>query len=226
MVVIVGHRGAPSTEVENTVEAVRAAQAQGADAVEIDVRLSSDGVPVLLHDRTFHRIWDRDERPEDLTHEQISRLRPDGGDAHVPTLAEVAGAVDLELIVDLKNGDGVHHVMDQLKAAGAANRARFIGEPEVLTQVRRALPDAEIVLSHDLERDPTDLVTAIRPIALNLPWDRVDSTTAAQVRDYGCSLWTYCVDTPADLERAMSLGATGIISNNIPALGLPRREVA
>ena len=47
---VVAHRGASSTHPENTVAAFDAAVASGADVVELDVRLTSDGVPVVLHD--------------------------------------------------------------------------------------------------------------------------------------------------------------------------------
>ena len=49
-VTAVGHRGDPYRVRENTLASLRSALEQGADAVEIDVRLTRDGVPVLLHD--------------------------------------------------------------------------------------------------------------------------------------------------------------------------------
>lgn len=51
---IVSHRGlAPAVRHENTIASVEAAFASGADAVEVDVRVTADGVPVLHHDRTL-----------------------------------------------------------------------------------------------------------------------------------------------------------------------------
>ena len=47
----VAHRGDPYRVRENTIDSLRSALDRGADAVEIDVRLTRDGVPVLLHDR-------------------------------------------------------------------------------------------------------------------------------------------------------------------------------
>ena len=47
---IVAHQGAPTTEApENTMPALQRAVASGADAVELDVRLTADGVPVVYH---------------------------------------------------------------------------------------------------------------------------------------------------------------------------------
>ncbi len=59
-VTAVAHRGDPYRFRENTIDSLRSALEQGADAVEIDVRLTRDGVPVLLHDATLKRLWERD----------------------------------------------------------------------------------------------------------------------------------------------------------------------
>lgn len=50
MTLVIGHRGAPLAEPENTVAAFRAAAAQGADGVELDVRRTADGALAVHHD--------------------------------------------------------------------------------------------------------------------------------------------------------------------------------
>lgn len=56
----VAHRGDPYRHRENTLDSLRSALERGADAVETDVRLTRDGVPVLLHDETLKRLWQHD----------------------------------------------------------------------------------------------------------------------------------------------------------------------
>ena len=52
---IIGHRGASAVAPENTMAAFREAIAVGADGIEFDVRLTRDGVPVVIHDSTLRR---------------------------------------------------------------------------------------------------------------------------------------------------------------------------
>jgi glycerophosphoryl diester phosphodiesterase len=52
---IIGHRGASAVAPENTLSAFARAVRDGADGVELDVRLSRDGVPVVIHDATLPR---------------------------------------------------------------------------------------------------------------------------------------------------------------------------
>ncbi|HEX6125738.1 MAG TPA: glycerophosphodiester phosphodiesterase family protein [Pyrinomonadaceae bacterium] len=71
---IIAHRGASALAPENTLAAFKRAIEVGADGVEFDVRLSKDGVPVVIHDATLLRTAGVNERVTDLTAEQLSRL--------------------------------------------------------------------------------------------------------------------------------------------------------
>src|SRR5688572_21349320 len=71
---IIAHRGASAVAPENTLSAFKKAIDAGADGVEFDVRLSKDGVPVIIHDNNILRTTGVDQRVADLTAEQLSRL--------------------------------------------------------------------------------------------------------------------------------------------------------
>ena len=69
------HRGDWRHAPENSIAALQAALAvPGCDGVEFDVRLSSDGVPVLLHDETLQRVQGRSERVDALRARDLEDL--------------------------------------------------------------------------------------------------------------------------------------------------------
>ena len=68
---IIGHRGASVVALENTLPAFAAAIAAGADGIEFDVRLSGDGVPVIIHDDTLTRTHGVRRRVVDLSAEEL-----------------------------------------------------------------------------------------------------------------------------------------------------------
>src|SRR5215813_13746554 len=70
---IIGHRGASALAPENTIAAFDLALKSGADGIEFDVRLSRDGVPVIIHDETLRRTALRSERVVDLTAEELKK---------------------------------------------------------------------------------------------------------------------------------------------------------
>jgi glycerophosphoryl diester phosphodiesterase len=71
---IIGHRGAAAVAPENTMAAFREALAVGADGIEFDVRLTRDGVPVVIHDSTLRRTGGLPHRVADLTSAEISKI--------------------------------------------------------------------------------------------------------------------------------------------------------
>ena len=71
---IIGHRGASGRLPENTVAAFRGALSDGADGVELDVRLSADGRAVVIHDATLARTSGVRGRVSDLTAAELARF--------------------------------------------------------------------------------------------------------------------------------------------------------
>ena len=90
------HRGEPTPRItENTVQAFQRAVAGGARSVESDLRLTSDGVWILMHDGTVNRTTNGTGRVAQMTLAQIRALRTDGGQ-RVPTFDEAVSALPAE----------------------------------------------------------------------------------------------------------------------------------
>ena len=72
--VIIGHRGAHLEAPENTLAAFRKAKENGCVAVEFDLDLTKDGVPVIIHDDTVDRTTDGTGKVSELTFAEIKKL--------------------------------------------------------------------------------------------------------------------------------------------------------
>src|SRR6185295_1303429 len=92
---IIGHRGASAVAPENTMAAFREAIAVGADGIEFDVRLASDGVPVVIHDSTLRRTGGLNQRVADLSSQELSKV--DVGTWFAPRFANEAAPSLTEL---------------------------------------------------------------------------------------------------------------------------------
>lgn len=164
--IVVAHRGAPLVEPENTIPAFEAAAAAGADAVEFDVRLTADGVPVVMHDAAVDRTTRGSGLVRDLTVEALGRLTiatPGGGETRVPTLEAALAAlsgrtgVDIEL-KQLPGEPDFEPEADRLVGATlrALDAVAFVGpvllssfNPLALDAVRRMSPGFPIGLLTD-----------------------------------------------------------------------------
>ncbi|PWG08465.1 glycerophosphodiester phosphodiesterase [Streptomyces sp. V2] len=215
----VAHRGDPYRFRENTLDSLRSALSRGADAVEIDVRLTRDGVPVLLHDETMGRLWEVDRPLGSLSAAEV-RGMTEGG---VPTLVEALAATEgARVMVDLPGTRDVRvarRVVDVVREAGAADRVYYCADARAMLAVRGADPSAEIALTHtSLAPIRPTLLAAIRPRWLNYRFSLVDRPLAERVHRDGHLLSVWTPDTARSLRRLIDLGVDSITTNRIDLL--------
>ena len=120
---VVAHRTCPNHAPENSLEGIARAAALGADAVEVDVRLTRDVRPILLHDRTLRRSTGNPAPVWALAQNDIRRLRL-ANEERVPTfgLALEALPPGLQMAVHVKVGRAIHPVLDEIRNQGAESR--------------------------------------------------------------------------------------------------------
>ncbi|SED82258.1 glycerophosphodiester phosphodiesterase [Ruania alba] len=108
---IYAHRGASAEQPENTLAAFDRAIELGVDGIELDVHLSADGVPVVIHDDTLDRTTSGTGAVNAHTEAELARTDAGSGE-HVPTLAEVLDLVgaDAQVNVEIKDPAAVDAV--------------------------------------------------------------------------------------------------------------------
>ncbi|MBA0051840.1 glycerophosphodiester phosphodiesterase [Streptomyces sp. AJS327] len=215
-VAAVAHRGAPHVARENTLAAFRAALAAGADAVELDVRLTRDGVPVVLHDRTLERLWECPEAVAALSAREL-RARTGGG---VPTLAEALELLrPVRVLIDLPAVEAVAATLAVVAGQGAAGRVYYCGGPAAMRAVRAGDPAAEIALTWQRTAPMRgSLLDSVRPRWLNYRFGVLDRERVrrAHAAGYLVSAWT--VDRPRTMRRLAAMGVDALTSNRVAAL--------
>ncbi|MCC2662220.1 MAG: glycerophosphoryl diester phosphodiesterase [Geminicoccaceae bacterium] len=142
---VCGHRGYSLRYPENTLPALQAAKAAGATTVEIDVVLTADGEPILLHDLALDRTTDGSGFAADLDLARIraldagGRFDPRFAGTPIPALAEAlawAKREDMGLVLEIKEAErpdlAVDRVAALLETAGAADRVIVISFDHVV----------------------------------------------------------------------------------------------
>jgi glycerophosphoryl diester phosphodiesterase len=134
---VIGHRGNRAHAPEDTLESFRQAAALGVDALEMDLHLSRDGAPVVIHDPTLERTSDgsgavADRRVAELQRVDAgARFTTDAGRTNpyrgtgitVPTLEEVLAAHPaIPMILEIKALAAAGPVLDMLERTGARDR--------------------------------------------------------------------------------------------------------
>ena len=212
---VIGHRGAPRRAPENTVGAIEAASAEGADGVEIDVRVAGDGSVVVLHDADLDRTT---AARGPVTAAHLVLLRSLG----VPTLADVVALTDrlgLWLNIEVKEAD--ERIAAALAGVGLAHGgvvSSFL--PAALALVAAAAPHLPRAL---LTLPGTDAAEACVAASVHGHWNPFFLTvledpgtvTRAHASGLGVHVWT--VDD-ADHVRAMAAAGVDSVITNDPAL--------
>ncbi|MEW2422795.1 MULTISPECIES: glycerophosphodiester phosphodiesterase [Streptomyces] len=218
-VTAVAHRGDPYRVRENTLLSLRSALALGADAVEIDVRLTRDGVPVLLHDATLRRLWELDRPLLSLSAAEVRGLTAGG----VPTLEEALAVCEgSRVMLDLPGTPDVRtarRIVDVVRACGAEERVYYCAGAPAMLAVRAADPAAEIALTWTTKAPPRPgLLAAVRPRWLNYRFTLVDRALAERVHRDGLLLSAWTPDTARSMRRLLDAGVDSITTNRVDVL--------
>lgn len=216
---VIGHRGAPYAHRENTLASLRSALEAGADAVEIDVRLTRDGTPVLLHDATLDRLWGHDRPLSSLTFGKLCELTSGGVPTLRDALALTAGYPAARALIDLPDAAAASGAVTEVHESGAAGRAYYCGGGRAMLAVRAEDTDAEIALSWARSAPPRRaLLARIGPRWLNYHFGLVTGELVRRVHDdgYACAAWT--VDTPRAVRRLLRAGVDAVTTNRVAAL--------
>lgn len=144
---IAAHRAGHLRAPENSLAAIDEAIAEGADIVEIDIKVSADGVPFLMHDQTVTRTTGGEGDAERLTYAQVRQLTLKGGQEPPPTLLEALRRTCGRVLVDLDlKTDRVAPIAAVVEGLGMTDQVIFFdGDSAVLRQVRGLAPRARVM---------------------------------------------------------------------------------
>lgn len=225
--VVIGHRGAAGLAAENTVGGLMAARVAGCRAVEFDVRLAADGVPVLFHDPCLRRIAGLPLAPESLTAEELAAIgRAVHPDAEpIPTLEEALLAcrvLELVPVVELKAGpvDGERLVLAVLAVLERA-WLRTWPLPTVtsfdaglLAAVKRRAPDLPLALNlHGIPDDLPDVLVRTGARSLHVAERLLEARTIRALRVWGVAVRAFTVDDPARALWLLAHGVAGVFTD-------------
>ncbi|WP_226962428.1 MULTISPECIES: glycerophosphodiester phosphodiesterase [unclassified Streptomyces] len=218
-VTAVAHRGDPYRVRENTAASIRSALVRGADAVEVDVRLTRDGVPVLLHDDTLKRLW-RVDRP--LAALTLADVRELTGPQGVPTLREALEAVGPHrVMIDLPGATArsVRAVVGTVRDCGAADRVYYCSGAPAMLLVRAEDPAAELALTWTtLAPARPALLADLAPRWLNYRFGLVGRALADRVHRDGLLVSAWTADTRRTMRRLIDAGVDSVTTNRVDAL--------
>ncbi len=239
---IIAHRGASAEAPENTLAAFRRALALGATMIELDVRLTADGVPLVIHDSTLLRTTDGEGRVEELVLDEIRRFSAGRwfGEAfaaeRVPTLAEVYALVGdrAEINVEIKGegGAAAQAALEVAREAAGLGRTLFSAfDPADLQKIRGASGEARLALltgaasiatpgspaprsSHGRIMARVGRWEGLSLEAANLQAGLAAPDTVGALHRLGLRVYVFTVDGEEAVAELQRIGVDGVFAND------------
>ncbi len=239
--VIFAHRGASAHAPENTLAAFRLAVELGADAIELDAKLTSDGEVVVIHDQTLERTTGVSGRVNESSLVELRRL--DAGSffsakfagERIPTLAEVFATVGKKIFINVEITNYASP-FDALPAKVAELVRRYNLEewvlfssfhPLNLLRTRRMIPQVPVGMLAD-KGNPgrwarSFIGELIAPRFVHPNLSDADQAFIEAQHNSGRRVHVWTVNDPVDMRRLFNLKIDGIFTDD-PQLALAIRE--
>lgn len=229
---IEGHRGACGLYPENTLLSYQKAMEMGVDAIEFDIWLTSDKVPVLMHDGNAYRTCGVDKHLRDMTLAEVKKLCPChpkvfgdrySGQVEVPTLYELLDLrqqirPDLKLGVEIKEytEETVDIAVDALKKYGVFENCWFYAFNGRIIRYIKEKYNGRTMGYPDFQMKEFDGYDAYDEIGLSMAIAK--SEVADIFTSKGLPIHIYCADTVQDVQFCIEKGAALITANDPTAL--------
>ena len=229
------HRGGGSLAPENTLGAISLGQSLGYTAHEIDVKLTLDGVLILLHDPTLERTTNGKGRAADLPWSALREL--DAGSWHSPAFAgeripsfEEAAALfrshDTKVHIEIKPTPGFD--MATGRAVALATRELFHGAPvppifssfsfEALLAAREAAPEiGRAWLIDQFTEADWDRLARLEAVSLHTNHKKLDLAQVPRLHDKGYRVNLYTVNDPDRAQMLLDAGVDGLFTDSLEA---------
>ena len=220
---VIAHRTTMGHAPENTLLGIHKALEMGCDGVEIDVQLSADGVPVLLHDDLLDRTTNGSGRVLETSFADLRSLDAGQGE-RIPTLREALELIDgrMLFVIELKVSPGddapalCDAVLEEVERADALPWVWFWSfDSDTVIKLAELAPRGRRIAHNCLTPTPDIWQIAaehrIDGISTHAMGLNAETVAACRAHDMAAFVWT--VNEPVDIQRCVDLGATGIVGD-------------
>lgn len=232
--VVIAHRGASYYAPENTHSAFKLAIEMRAEMIELDVSLSKDGVPVVIHDETLDRTTGTSGLVSDFTLDELKYLETGSwfstkyADEPFPTLEEVlkytkdAIAVNIEIkteaVTDYAEAGIVEMVLKLIKAAGLEDQVIISSfDYRVMRHLEKLNPEISKAILYEKsqsgDKTPSELVKEYKVDAFNCSHRQLSDKWIEDLNSNQVPFFIYTVNEESKMKEIISKGAHGIFSD-------------
>ncbi|OGW38390.1 MAG: hypothetical protein A2Y97_08110 [Nitrospirae bacterium RBG_13_39_12] len=209
----VGHRGARAYEIENTLESYSKAIELGANAIELDVRISSDAKLIISHDDNLKKVFGKDVRVNEATLEILKELTGN----RIISLEEALRFIDRrvdKILIELKEPGYENKVLDVLMEEKMRDSVIVVSfHEEVLAHIRNLDKRVEIGLVYTKFKKPIDAALNLDAQYLVPLYRFVHRKNVAKAHKKNLKVIVWTINTKEEAEVYIAKGVDGIATD-------------
>jgi len=209
----VGHRGAKAYETENTIESFRKAIELGANAVELDVRISGDSKLIVVHDDNLKKVFGKDVRIKESTLEELKQLT----DNRIVTFDEALRFIDRKvekILVELKETGYERDVLDIIRKEKLEDRVIVVSfHEEALAHVRELDRKIETGLIYTKFKKPIETALKLNAQYLVPLYRFVHRRDIAKAHKSNLKVIVWTVNTIIEVQNFIAKDVDGIATD-------------
>ncbi len=212
---IIAHRGASFLYGENTLKSIQKAMELNADWIEVDIRITKDSHPVIIHDHTVDRTTNGQGKVNDINLAEIKQFDTDSGES-IPHLKEVLSVVNAEvpLVLELKVPSSINIILNHLQDYDLEKIMIASFYHDQLLKIKERESELK-----------TGVIFSSRPVkthelALNCKCEYifphknyVDTKMVDQAHQNQIKIYPWVIDYSYELKALKSIGVDGIVTN-------------
>lgn len=224
-ITVIAHRSGPVNHPEQTIAAAREALSLGADYIEIDTRLTSDGEVAISHDANLGRVYDTDKTVGELSGKEIRELRHGHAPEYTAHLfLDYLEAGIAPLLLHIKETQTIPPLVRMIEEWGYSDKVVLgITKPEEVHLVRELNPSLKMLSFAQIKHIDEMIALGVDYIRLWEPW-LADADLVTKVKSSQSRLWVMSGEcegrpvgevTPEAVEKILSYKPDGILVNDV-----------
>jgi len=210
----IGHRGARAYAPENTIKSFEKAIEIGVDAVELDIRKTSDNELVVIHDADIKRTTNGKGLVSELTLKEIRSFSADG--EKIPTLDETLNFLDkkVKVFIELKEAGVEEQVLSIVRSKGLKKNVVIVSFLEdALKKVRELDSDIETGLIYAKHKNPVKAALELKANYLLALYRFTHSANVQKAHENGLKMVVWTINDPEEANEYFNKGVDGIASD-------------
>lgn len=216
----IGHRGAAGHELENSIASFNYAKKMKIKAIELDVQLTKDGVPIIMHDKLLDRTTNSTGFVREYTHEDLKQNMLLKNGEKIPTLEEILDIfkdTNTTCYIEIIDEEAIKTVVDLIKTKQMVPHtviSSFIHS--VAQDVKQQFPEFRtMILYEGSPINPVQLARDANADEVGLGFESINTKVVSALIHAQIPVYAWTVNDKREIEIAKNMGLSGIFTDYV-----------